>query len=215
MQRTGKKYIPALRFNFLTPLYDAVMKYLMHEDEFKGALIEQASILPSYDVLDFGCGTATMTIMAKMKNPDAKIVGIDIDEGIIEIAKEKISAMKLDIRTEVYDGNVLPYENESFDRIITSLVFHHIPKDRKQTTLKELHRILKSGGEIHIADFGMPRNIIMKSISSILKFFEPIQDNVKGLIPVQLESAGFGGIKETGHYNTVFGTVALYSARKA
>ena len=216
MQMTGKKYIPALRFNFLTPLYDAVMKYLMHEDEFKNALIEQASIHPNQNVLDFGCGTATLTIMAKIKNPNAKIIGIDIDENIIKISKEKISAMKLDIKTDTYDGNTLTYENETFDRIISCLVMHHIPKDRKEATLKDLHRILKKGGELHIADFGKPGNIIMSAISFILQFLEPstLKDNIAGRIPAELETAGFKSAKETAHYNTIFGTVALYSARK-
>jgi ubiquinone/menaquinone biosynthesis C-methylase UbiE len=53
----GKPYIPALRFKFLTPLYDPLLRWGMSEITFKRRLIEAARIVPGWRALDLGCGT--------------------------------------------------------------------------------------------------------------------------------------------------------------
>ena len=63
------KYIPALRFKWLTPLYDFLINITMPERKIKQALIEAANIPAGINVLDFGCGTATLTIMVKEMCP--------------------------------------------------------------------------------------------------------------------------------------------------
>lgn len=214
MQASGNKHILALKFDFLTKLYDPLIKIVMPENLFKNTLIEQVNILSGHRVLDFGCGTGTLTIMAKTKSPESIIIGIDVDEKIIDIAKKKIARQRLDIKIDKYDGNAMPYENESFDKVISSLVFHHLMGEQKGNILKEIYRILKPNGEIHIVDFGRPRNRIMKLISYFLQLFEPITDNIKGLIPDYLKTAGFIDVGENKYFNTVFGTLSLYNARK-
>ncbi len=59
------KYIPAIRFNWLTPLYDPVMLLLMPEAAFKRCLVEKMNIGKGHRVLDIGCGTVTLTILIK------------------------------------------------------------------------------------------------------------------------------------------------------
>lgn len=55
-------YTPALRFGWLTSLYDPVIGWTMREAAFKRRLVGKAGIKPSHRVLDLGCGTATLTI---------------------------------------------------------------------------------------------------------------------------------------------------------
>lgn len=57
-------YIPALRFHWLTPLYDPLLKWGMQEDRFKRQLIAQAAIKPHMKVLDLGCGTGNIDHIA-------------------------------------------------------------------------------------------------------------------------------------------------------
>ncbi|MBX2943186.1 MAG: hypothetical protein KF860_12650 [Cyclobacteriaceae bacterium] len=57
-----ESYIPALKFDWLTKLYDPVVGALMPEKQFKSALIEQASLEPGSRVLDFGCGSLTLSL---------------------------------------------------------------------------------------------------------------------------------------------------------
>jgi methylase of polypeptide subunit release factors len=70
-------YIPALRYEWLTGLYDTVMDKLMHETEFKQALVRQARLAKNHRVLDLGCGTATLTLIIKQSFPNTEVTGLD------------------------------------------------------------------------------------------------------------------------------------------
>lgn len=71
------RYIPALSFRWLTPLYDPLLKWGMREETFKRRLIERMGLQPNQRALDLGCGTGTLTIMLKQYAPEAQIVGMD------------------------------------------------------------------------------------------------------------------------------------------
>lgn len=62
MGETSGKYIHAMRWDFLTKLYDPMVQALGHEWETKTALIEQAAVDEGHRVLDLACGTATLTM---------------------------------------------------------------------------------------------------------------------------------------------------------
>ena len=126
------KYIPALRFRWLTPMYDFFLNVTMPEKRIKQALIDLASIHSNSTVLDFGCGAATLTIMIKQMNPEANLTGIDVDMAILNKAVQKIKKSKLDILLRDYDGILLPFQDNSFDRILSCLVFHHLDTEKKQ-----------------------------------------------------------------------------------
>ena len=70
------KYIQALRFKWLTFVYDALVGITMPEEKIEQALIATANILAGTKLLDFRCGTATLTILVKQINPDAKVTGL-------------------------------------------------------------------------------------------------------------------------------------------
>lgn len=153
----NKPFIPALRYDALTGLYDRVVGLTMPEKKFKQSLIQQAAIGPHVRVLDFGCGTGTLTLLIKESCPDALVSGVDVDPKVLAIAQEKIKGQQLSIGLTQYDGKRLPYPDGSFDRVLSSLVFHHLTSQQKQAALQEIHRILVPGGEIHIADWGKRR----------------------------------------------------------
>ncbi len=73
MGNTYAHYIPALRYDWLTPLYDPIVGWMMREAAFKCRLVEQARIESGHHVLDLGCGTATLTILVKQAHPDAEV----------------------------------------------------------------------------------------------------------------------------------------------
>lgn len=84
-----QKYIPALRFKWLTPFYDFLINITMPEKKIKQDLVAAAQINPTSNILDFGCGTATLTIMIKNTYTGSTVTGIDIDKQILEKAAEK------------------------------------------------------------------------------------------------------------------------------
>lgn len=212
-----ENYIPALSYDWLTPFYDPVVRLTTRENAFKKALIEQARLEDALRVLDLACGTGTLTVLIKNAAPQAEVVGIDGDPKILEIAREKARAGNFEIRFDEGMSFDLPYAGETFDRVVSSLFFHHLTRENKLKTLKEVERVLKPKGEFHVADWGLPANRLM-SISSrliqILDGFETTADNFNGLLPELMTNAGFIEIEETNRCNTFFGTIRLHKAHK-
>lgn len=214
MGKSHPEYIPALRYDWLTFLYDSLLRLTMRELTIKNHLLEQARIEKSHRVLDLGCGTATLTLMIKSAQPEAEVVGLDGDPRILKIAKVKVAKAGLDIALDQGMAFDLPYPDHSFDRVLSSLLFHHLTREDKVSTLAEVFRVLRPGGELHVADFGKPQNASMYLVSLVVQRLEQASDNVKGLLPGMFCRAGFQEVQETDRYTTIFGTLSLYRARK-
>ena len=90
--------------------------------------------------------------MLKRNKPQAEIIGIDGDPKILALAKEKARAGNFEVQFDEGMSFALPYADESFDRVVSSLFFHHLTRENKLKTLREVWRVLKQGGELHIAD---------------------------------------------------------------
>ena len=69
MTKANDEYIPALSYRFLTPFYDFIQKFIVRDVRYKTLLIQQANIQLGHHVLDLGCGTGTLAIMAKEAQP--------------------------------------------------------------------------------------------------------------------------------------------------
>ena len=215
--KSNQNYIPALKYDWLTRFYDPVLSLTMPEKEFKRALVEQAMILPNSRLLDFGCGSLTLSLMAKAVQPSAIVHGVDVDKNIIEIATKKLIKTGAEIIIEQYDGKILPYSNDQFDKVISSLVFHHLDFSQKHQALQEIFRVLNPGGELHIADWGKAKDRLMRMAFfsvQLLDGFETTGDSVKGLLSKYMGEAGFIEIAETRTFQTIFGTLSLYRAIK-
>jgi len=125
-------YVPALGFRWLTSLYDSVVQWTMRERTFKRALLVQASVAPGHRVLDLGCGTATLTALIKRSVAGIEVIGVDVDPQALRIARAKIERSGLDVRLDQARTSVLPYADASFDRVVSSLVFHHLTPSEKR-----------------------------------------------------------------------------------
>ncbi|TXI04369.1 MAG: methyltransferase domain-containing protein [Rhizobium sp.] len=218
MTTRNESYIPALGYHWLTGLYDPVVRLTTRESTFKPALIAQAGIRAGERVLDLACGTATLTILAKQSQPAAEVHGIDGDPDILKIAAEKAAAEGLDLKLRQGLADALPYADAHFDRAMSSLFFHHLTRETKSAAFAELHRVLKPGGELHIADWGRASDPLMRAAFfgiQLLDGFTTTADNVNGLLPTLMQKAGFEDVCQTERFSTIFGTMALYRARKA
>ncbi len=111
----------------------------------------------------------------------------------------------------------LPYENSSFDRVLSSLFFHHLLRDDKIATVREAFRVLKPGGYVYIADWGKPRNVVMRILSyqiRVLDGFDRTRDNIEGRLPEYIAGEAFVDVGVLREFRTVFGTITLYIGRK-
>ncbi|MBL8113478.1 MAG: methyltransferase domain-containing protein [Acidobacteria bacterium] len=211
------RYVPALGFHWLTPYYDAVVGATTRERTFKRALIEQAGLEPGHRVLDLACGTGTLTIWAKVSQPSADVVGVDGDPAILSLAARKARSESVAVRFDRALSHSLPYPDAHFDRVVSSLFFHHLNREGKQSTARELLRVLKPGAELHVADWGRAANPLMRGLFlliQILDGFGNTADNVQGKLVPLFEEAGFSQVSQRGAFSTVYGTLCLYSAIK-
>ena len=214
---TESKYVPALRFRWLTPFYDVLVSTTTRERSFKQALIKQARFEPGQRVLDLACGTGTLTIWIKQHQPQADIYGVDGDPAILTLAARKAQKANVTVRFDHAFSYSLPYPADLFDRVVSSLFFHHLTWEDKERTAQELFRVLKPGAELHIADWGRPTNVLMRGLFlfiQLLDGFRNTQDNVLGKLVAVFERAGFVAVSQQQTFGTLFGTMALYSAVK-
>lgn len=213
--KTDAAYIPALRWNVLTPFYDLLLSKGMREERFKRALIRQAHIQPGQAVLDLGCGTATLTVMLKQAHPNAAVTGLDGDPAVLQIGQAKAEKAGVALTLDQGMAYALPYPDGSFDRVVSSLMFHHLTAQDKQRTMKEVYRVLRPGGSFWIVDFGRPQGIWSRLVSALMDRLEEVGDNHKGLLPTMMNQAGFRDVTSPARFSTVFGTLYIYSGRKS
>lgn len=211
------QYIPALKYHFLTPIYDWFIAITMPEQKFKSDLVELITTANADKILDFGSGTATLTCMIKNEFPASEVFGLDVDAQIMAIAEKKIKKYNLDINLQLFDGEILPYKEHTFGIVVSSLVFHHLTSQQKINAFAEIRRVLKPNGVFLIADWGKSQNCLMRILFYILQVcdnFYTTNDNVKGKIPDFLAKSGMKNIDILKNYATIFGTLSFFSSQK-
>lgn len=216
-QSSESWYVPALGFHWLTPAYDVVIRLTTREKIFKSALIEQSNIEPGQEVLDLACGTGTLAILAKKRHPQANVTAIDGDPSILKIADRKAKQANVVIHFDHGLSFSLPYSNGRFDCVLSSLFFHHLSWSDKQRTAQELYRVLRPGGELHVADWGRATGLLMRGAFfavQVLDGFKNTQDNIDGKLIEIFQNAGFSHVSEERTFSTMFGTLSLYRAVK-
>jgi SAM-dependent methyltransferase len=217
MKSSSNSYIPALGYRWLTRFYDPVGRLTTREATFKDALLRQASIQGGHRILDLGCGTGTLALLVKRAHRDAEVFGLDADPETLKLATTKLEEPGVEVRLDQGPASALPYSSESFDRILSSLFFHHLSTHLKQEAMREAFRVLRPGGEFHIADWGKPTSSAMRLAFlgvRLLDGFATTRDNVRGALPDLLQLAGFEDVAITDGYSTLLGTMSLCRASK-
>jgi ubiquinone/menaquinone biosynthesis C-methylase UbiE len=189
---------------------------VLREREWKTQLVEQVALHPGMRILDLGCGTGTLTVMLARACPDVKVVGLDADPEVLARAREKSRAERVEIEFVRALADDPPFSDGSFDRVVSSLFFHHLDSGSKRRALAATRLLLRSGGELHIADWGPPRDPLMHAaflVVRLLDGFAPTADNVRGRLPVLVATAGFSDVAETHRQRTVLGTLSLLQAK--
>ena len=144
---------PAAEFHFLTPLYDFICGMTGYGAGFKRRLLNLAGLEPHHRVLDVGCGSGTLAVLMSEKLPAARVQAVDPDRRILLQAQRKAARRRMSVALQTARAEALPFPDGTFDRVLSTLTYHHIPDDYKAAALAETRRVLKPDGRFLLADF--------------------------------------------------------------
>ena len=156
----------AAMFDRISPKYDALNHLLSFNIDKvwrRKAAKEVAKHHPA-DILDLATGTADLAIALAKHNPQARIIGIDISERMLEIGQEKVKQQKLEnqIVLRFGDAATLPFEDGTFD--VVTVAFGVRNFEDLDKGLSEISRVLKPGGQAVILEFSMPEKFPVKQL---------------------------------------------------
>jgi ubiquinone/menaquinone biosynthesis C-methylase UbiE len=152
--------------------------------------------------------------MLKQRVPQASVIGLDGDNDVLRIARSKADQAGANIQWAHGLAYDLPYPDNSLDRVVCSLVIHHLVSADKVRTFQEIHRVLRPGGQFHMIDFGPPHNLYERVLALFDRWLEEAEDNVLGRLPGMMQSVGLQHVDETFHLTTIFGSLSMLRAVK-
>jgi demethylmenaquinone methyltransferase/2-methoxy-6-polyprenyl-1,4-benzoquinol methylase len=128
-------------------------------------------IRPGMLVLDVGCGTGDLAVKAAKAH--AFVTGVDISEGMLAIARERIKQNRLEDKVDFHHAGVVEvdtlFAENSFDCITATLVISELYGEERRWALREFFRILKSDGTLIIAGEVKPKHPLKRAIYSALR----------------------------------------------
>lgn len=196
----------------VAPIYDRCCAKIGLGSAFRHETIRYAELKRGEHVLDVGCGTGVLTrFAAAVVGSGGRAIGIDPAAKMIEIAKKNAEKEKsqADFKLAVIES--LPFEENSFDCVLSSAMLHHLPPYLKHNGLAEVFRVLKPGGRIVLVDIDRPQNPLWWILFWPFLFWHFTKDQILGRIGEYLQGAGFQNV---GRVGTWFGFLGFWKAYK-
>ena len=163
-------------------------------------ILNNLNIMPHSNVLDLGTGSGFLAFPIAQSNGDCKVFGLDIAVRTLAHNREKASVMNLKNLSFIdYDGIRFPFEDNSFEYVVTRYALHHFP-DIEQTFM-EIRRVLKTGGILLISD---PTPNAIDKIRFVDTFMQMKDDgHVKFYLKSEfLEISGRNGLQLTASFDS-------------
>lgn len=208
----GRRYLPGMGRDWLLPLYDPFTRLIGIESAHR-KLAEEAELESADRVLEIGCGTANLALMIKRMRPQLEVVGLDPDPKALARAGRKAQQAGHALKLDRGFADELPYGDGCFDRVLSSLMFHHLDADLRAASLGEVLRVLRPGGSLHLMDFGGDSHHL-HGLARLARRSRTLKDNWDERIPTLMREAGFAEAAETGQLTKHVGRLAYYRASR-
>ena len=204
--------MPAAGHDAFLPGYDLLTR-LFGFDRVHQRLIGQAELADGHRVLEIGCGTGNLTIRAKRTHPSIDVVGSDPDPLALKRAQRKARRLT-GIRFERGYAQRLPYSDGEFDRVLSSMMLHHLDDETKTAAAAEVFRVLRPGGRLHLVDMGGDMTADDGLSARFVLNRSHTGGNLGDAIPRLLTAAGFACMQVATHRNRGVGRLTYYRATR-
>jgi ubiquinone/menaquinone biosynthesis C-methylase UbiE len=185
--KNEKTYLPPAGLHCLTPLYDLLTFVTGFGKRYKRRVLHSVNLTGRETLLDVGCGTGVLLEVAKTDYPRIKAIGIDPDQGALQIARRRLERAGLEADLYQAFGQSLPLPDASVDLCFSALAFHHMSNEIKQKAFLEIYRVLKEDGRLILSDFYASRlRSRLRPKSTILS---------REMLANYLEQAGFRNVR--------------------
>jgi ubiquinone/menaquinone biosynthesis C-methylase UbiE len=201
-------YLPAAGHDALLPTYD-LMSRLLGMKRVHETLIAEAELAGCRRVLEIGCGTGNLTVMAKHAHPHLEVLGCDPDPRALDRARRKAT----DVRFEQGYAERLPFPDGEFDRVLSSMMLHHVGADAKNAAATEVFRVLRPGGSLHLVDIG--GEVDDDGLTArLVRRNHHAAGNLGDAIPRLLRGAGFDCTEVASRRHRILGRLNFYRATR-
>ncbi len=163
-------------------------------------------------VLDVGCGTGWLTrIAADAVGPSGTAWGIDPAPDMIRLARQTAGCRHCGARFKFAAAEDLPFEDDSFDVVILSLVLHHLPPDARAAGLREVRRVLRDTGRLIVVDINAGSHWFPRALLALIGLLPNVRSLARDGVERTLREAGFSPIDRIGAWGAWF---AIWRAAK-
>ncbi len=165
-----------------------------------GRLLAGLRLAPGMTVLDFGCGTCWMSeFLNKM---GMHVVALDVSQTALDIGRQILAMDQringdLSLRLVQYDGQHIPLDDASVDRVLCFGAFHHVPN--KIGVMEEIHRVMKPDSIFGLGDAGIDYDTIPQSV---------FERETWGVLEDNLNLEELSAIGEAAGFNAMYLTLA-------
>jgi len=183
-----------LSLDYMANYYDRLTP--AEKSKMRKKQIEYLDLQKGERVLDVGCGTGPLAILAKMAVGDkGEVCGIDIAKKMIAVSTRKAEGYGLKIDFQTTSVDELPWPDAHFDAVFASLMFHHLPVEIKKSGLIEIARVLKKNGRLLLSDFCTPTLLSAPFMYMLFFWMKSTRYQLLGKLPKLIAECGFKNIQ--------------------
>lgn len=219
-------------FDAIAPKYD-LLNHLLSMNIDKGwrrKIVKMVAAQAPVSILDVATGTADLAIALKRTVAAARVVGADLSPEMVQIGRDKVARLGLDIELQVADVENLGFEDGSFDAVTAAFGVRNF--EDTVAGLREMYRVLNSTGRVYILEFSVPKP---SPFATLYKFYSRCVLPVVGKIvshdaraytylPESVEAFAYGenfvsllsqaGFRDGSFTTLTYGVATIYTAQK-
>lgn len=213
MPKRNQKFLRSLRWSAFKIASSIGFKFLVQSGSWRDPLIESLAPRADERILDVSIDGWISGLYLARQFPGVRFISLETTEGLKSSTDGLVENLTL-LRSDDYH---IGCPGASIDKVVCSLALHALQPEQKGRLLREMLRVLRHGGSLHIADYDRPqgtREASMLRAASYLYGEKTAQAHLDGTWIDMISKAGFVGVRRLASYPEFFGRISLVRARR-